>query len=134
MTPTRVTATSATVSVKPMLVTTFPDDNVRKTALATVDLDLVEMLEHFCAEAGIKPSITRAQFGTERRWVEARDEQGIEWAAYKKEGRFFASNLILVSHTDAVDADGNPTPDGKLRTEDGEEVFRITLDIPEVEV
>lgn len=134
LTPTRVTASSATVSVKPMLITTFPDDAVRKTALATVDLDLVDMLEHFCAEAGIAPAITRAKFGEARRWVEARDEQGIEWADFKKDGYFVASNLVLCSHTDAVDAEGNPTPDGKLRTEDGEEVFRLMLELPTIDV
>ena len=133
LTPTRVTASSATVSVKPFKITTFPDDMVRKTALATVDLDLVDMLEHFCATVGIAPALTRADFGEERRWVETRDEAGIDWATYKKDGYFVAANLVLCSHTDAVDADGNPTPDGKLRTEDGEEVFRLMLELPEVE-
>ena len=139
--PTRVTASSVTLQVKPADSTALPDGTARKTFLATLDLDRVDILEAFCSRHNIPCAVSRDQFGEQGRWVEARDAaeakgEVLKWADYAQDRKLFLMDLVVGSHTDAIDREGNPTPDGKLYATrpDGtmEEVFEMLLPIPQL--
>ena len=138
---TRVTASSVTVQVKPADSTALPDGTARKTFLATLDLDRVDILAAFCSKHNIPCVLTRDAFGEQGRWVEARDAaqakgEELSWADYAQDRKLFLFDFTVGSHTDAVDREGNPTPDGKLYATrpDGtvEEVFEMLLPAPQL--